>query len=187
MLEIDIDIWRLITRGTNEALEQQLHAVGIDRRDVEAITHRRIGRRTTALTENTARARETDDIVNGKKVRRVAERTDQRQFMGDLRPHLGRHAVRPTRRSAKPGEMHQFLLRRVSVGHRLGRIFITQFVQIEAASVGNLHAACNGVRMARKQTRHLGTAFQMALGIGVQAPARIVDVAMRADAGEHIL
>ena len=43
------------------------------------------------------------------------------------------------------------------------------------------------VGIAAEEPRHLGGRFQMALGIGDEAKAGLVDGAMLADAGQHIL
>ena len=41
--------------------------------------------------------------------------------------------------------------------------------------------------MAFEQARHLLRRFEVPLGIGLQAQARVVDRAFLADAGEHVL
>jgi hypothetical protein len=40
VLEVDVDIRWFLALGTDEALEQQVDSVGIDRGDTEAITDR---------------------------------------------------------------------------------------------------------------------------------------------------
>ena len=52
MLEIDVDIRRLLARGADEALEQEIHMGGIDGGDAEAIADGGIGGRAAALAEN---------------------------------------------------------------------------------------------------------------------------------------
>ena len=59
MLEIDVDIGRLVARGADEALEQDVDARGIDRGDAEAIADGGIGRRAAALAEDAAAAGRT--------------------------------------------------------------------------------------------------------------------------------
>ena len=60
VLEIDVDVGRLAPLGGDEALEQKIHAVGIDLGDAEAIAHRGIRRRAAALAEDAAsRAKRT--------------------------------------------------------------------------------------------------------------------------------
>src|SRR5579864_7654952 len=50
MLEIDIDIWRLIALAADEALEKEIDLVGIDIGDAEAKAYGGIRRRAAALT-----------------------------------------------------------------------------------------------------------------------------------------
>src|SRR5205823_13395478 len=52
MLEIDVDVRRLVALARDETFEQHFHPRRIDRGDAEAIAHRGIGRRAAALAEN---------------------------------------------------------------------------------------------------------------------------------------
>ena len=52
VLEIDVDVGRLAALGADEALEQHVDLLGIDRGDAEAIAHHRIGRRAAPLAED---------------------------------------------------------------------------------------------------------------------------------------
>ena len=45
VLEIDVDVGRLAPLGRDEALEQEVDAIGIDLGDAEAIADDRVGRR----------------------------------------------------------------------------------------------------------------------------------------------
>src|SRR5262245_47415982 len=58
MLEIDVDVGRLVSLTRHEALEQQARARGVHFGDAEAITDRRIGSRAPPLAENPLPARE---------------------------------------------------------------------------------------------------------------------------------
>src|SRR5688572_5013611 len=55
------------------------------------------------------------------------------------------------------------------------------------AGICNLDGAGNCSLVTSEQTRHLGWAFQMALGIGSELQARLADRCPLANAGEHIL
>ena len=57
MLEIDVDIGRLVAVRRNEAVEQKIDLVRIDRGDAEAIADRAIGRRAAALAKNVSSLR----------------------------------------------------------------------------------------------------------------------------------
>jgi hypothetical protein len=82
MLEIDIDVGRLVALLGDEALEQEIDLAGIDLGDLEAIADRRIGSRAAALAENVLRAGETDDVIDGEEIGRVVELPDQLQSRG---------------------------------------------------------------------------------------------------------
>ena len=77
MLEIHIDVGRLVAAGGDEALEQQIMLRGIDGGDAKDLANGGIGRRAPALAENALRARKTDDLVDGEEVRRVGQLLDQ--------------------------------------------------------------------------------------------------------------
>src|SRR6516162_1464326 len=69
VLEVDVDVGRLVTLARNEALEQQRGAtLRIHRSDAQAIAHARIGGRAAPLAEDPLAARESDHIVDGEEV-----------------------------------------------------------------------------------------------------------------------
>ena len=68
VLEIDIDVGRLVALGGDEALEEEIVLVGIDLGDAEAKADGGIGRRATPLHENAVVAGKAHDVMNGKKV-----------------------------------------------------------------------------------------------------------------------
>ena len=74
-----------------------------------------------------------------------------------------------------------------AVGDRLLGVFVAQFVEAETAAPGDLQAARQRVLVAAEEARHLGSRLQMALGMGGEAKPGLVDRAMLADAGQHIL
>src|SRR5207245_7030798 len=98
MLEVDIDVGRLVALARDETLEQHLHTRRIDRGDAEAIAHRRIRRRAASLAENVPRARERDNVVDGEKERLVARFGDELELVldqaADLLQSFGRNASR---------------------------------------------------------------------------------------------
>ena len=78
VLEIDVDVGRLAPLRRDEALEQQIGAVGIDLGDAEAEAHRGIGGRAAALAQDALAARVAHDVVHGEEVGRVLQLRDQR-------------------------------------------------------------------------------------------------------------
>src|SRR5262249_25870389 len=81
MLEIDVDVGRLVALGRDEALEQKIADHRIDFGDAKTEAERRIGRRTAALTENALAFREADDVVHRQEIRRVIELRDQAELV----------------------------------------------------------------------------------------------------------
>ena len=71
VLEIDIDVGRLVALDRNETLEQHVDQIGIHIGDAETVADHRIGSGAAPLTENADLLRETNDIVHGKKVARI--------------------------------------------------------------------------------------------------------------------
>ena len=140
VLEVDIDVGRLVALARDEALEQHRHARGIDLGDAEAITHRGVRRRAAPLTEDAATARERDQIVHGEEIGFVTELGDEREFVLDQRAHIGRHVIAQRRRPAPAlhgaafDEFTQPLGGRTPLGHDLARIFIAQLIERESAT-----------------------------------------------------
>ncbi len=111
VLEIDVDVGRLAPLRRNEALEQEIGAVGVDLGDAEAEAHGGIGRRAAALAEDVLAAREAYDVIDGEEVGRVGDLRDQLEFMVDAGAHLVGDAVWIALLGAFIGEMRQRLLR----------------------------------------------------------------------------
>ena len=94
VLEVDVDVGRLVALRGDEALEQQVSRVRIDLGDAEAVADRRIGRRAAALAEDVLAAREADDVVDGEEIGRVVAAARSARARARLRAHLVRHAPR---------------------------------------------------------------------------------------------
>ena len=138
MFEIHIDVRRLVALTGNKAFEQHTHARRVDLGDAERITHRRIGGRATALTQNAAAARKGDDILHGEKVGLVAQLFDQGQLARDQHTDLRRRAARITPLQALHREFGQIRRRGVSLRHQLFGIFIAQAVERKITAPGNV-------------------------------------------------
>ena len=73
VLEIDVDIGRLVALGREEAAEDEIAYDGFDLGDLKAVADHRIGGRAAALAEDFELvAGEVDDVVDGEEVGRVA-------------------------------------------------------------------------------------------------------------------
>ena len=90
VLEVDVDVGRLVALARDEALEQQRHPRGIDLGDAEAEADGGIRRRAAPLAEDAERARRAHDVVHGQEIRFVSQLRDQRELVLDRAPHAAR-------------------------------------------------------------------------------------------------
>src|SRR5690554_7817330 len=81
VLEVDINIRRLVSLPRYESLEQQLHMLRVDSRNAQAVAHDRVGSRTATLTENTALPGEYHNSMHGEEEVFVAKIADQLQLL----------------------------------------------------------------------------------------------------------
>ena len=186
MLEIDVDVGRFTPLRRDEALEQQVGAVGIDLGDAEAETDRGIGRRAAALAEDFLRTGVADDVVDGEEVGRVGELRDQRQLVLDCRAHFFGQALRIALRRAFVGQMRQRRLRVRKAVDGLVGIFVAQFVEREGKLLAQMQRFLDRLRRVAEQPRHFFAGFEEALGIGGKAPAGAIDDQLLADAGDDV-
>ena len=155
MLEIDVDVGRLLALGADEALEQQVDAVGIDLGDAEAVADRGVGRRAAALAQDAAAAGEADGVLDGQEIGRVAELADQAELVLERGADLVGDAARIARGRAAPGEALEPRLRGGAVFGGLVGIFVAQLVEAEGAAAGDLDGAGDGLGVIGEQPRHL--------------------------------
>ena len=73
MLEIDVDVGRLVALGGDEALEQHVDDLRADIGDAEAVADDGIGRRAAPLAEDALRPGELDDVVHGQEIARIVQ------------------------------------------------------------------------------------------------------------------
>ena len=189
MLEIDVDVGRLLAFLGDEALEEKVDGVGIDVGDAEAVADRGIGSRAAALAEDrlVAGAGEIHDVVDGEEVGGDGQPFDERELMDDGGPDLSRNAFGITLGGSLPGEGLEMLLGRRADRDGFVGIFVAKLVEGKAAGVGDRERAGHGLLMALEEAQHLGGRLQMALGIGLEAVAGRGDGAFLANAGEDIL
>ncbi len=95
VLEIHVDIGRLVALAGEETLEQQFAAYRVEFGDAQYEADARVGRRAPTLAENAPLAGEANDVMHGQEIAFVMQVGDQLQFMFELRAGLFRDAVRP--------------------------------------------------------------------------------------------
>ncbi len=108
VLEVHVDIRRLVPLPGNEALEQQGDLLGRHLGDEQAVAHHRVGRRAAALAQDVALAGKAHDVVHGEEVVLVVQLLDQRQLVcrcaaGSPQERPGASAPRRPRPPARAG------------------------------------------------------------------------------------
>ena len=68
VLEVDVDVGRLVALDADEAAEQQRGAARVDLGDAQAVADQRVGGAAAALAEDALRARPGDDVGDGEEV-----------------------------------------------------------------------------------------------------------------------
>ncbi len=135
MLEIDVDVGRLVAVVGEEALEQQFVLHRIDRGDAEHVADHRIGGRTAALAENALAARELHDRMDGEEIGRVTPAGDQLQLMlQQIGMGLAGTPSGNLATIARPGQPLQRVLRRPPGHHDLVRILVAQLAAARRCS-----------------------------------------------------
>ena len=185
VLEVDVDVRRLVAFLGDETFEQQVRARWVQLGDLQAEAHRGVGGRTAPLAKNAATAREADNVMHGEKEVLVAELGDERQLLFDqLGGALG-HAPRPAFPCARLGKLAQVRGWREPLRHQFARIFVAQFVQTERAAVGQIHGF--GKHLARIERGQLGQRLEAAFAVRVEPRAKRVDRFLQANGGQHVL
>ncbi len=156
VLEIDVDVGRLVALGRDETLEQEIEFGGIDLGDPEAIADRRIGRRAAPLAQDAARLGVAHDVVHGEEIGRVFQVADQREFVIERLAHIGGNAVGIARPRARLGEGFERGLRRREAFAQLRGIIIGEIVEAEGKAGEEMDRLLRRLRRLGEQARHFG-------------------------------
>ena len=184
VLEVDVDVRRLIALAADEALEQQHRLHRVDRRDAQAEAHRRVGRRPTALAQDALRAGELHHVVHGEEEGLVLQLGDQLQLALDLPFHLRRYPTRIAYAGTGVRLARQVLDRRLAWRHDLGRVFVAQFAQLEPAPLRQRHAARQPLGSEQPCQRESGA--QVLLAVARQLESALGHGALQADRGQRV-
>ncbi len=189
VLEIDVDVGRLVPLRRNESLEQRVDGVGSDIGDAETITDHRIRRRPAALTQDRLRQGPgvLHDVMNGEEERRIAKLADDFQLLIENLSDVEFDAVRKTPLHAGFGKCDQPLLRGVVVSAGFVRIIVLHLVEREMAALEKALRLRNGIGKIGKEPGHFLRRLQITFGIQGQQPAGLIEGYMLANAGDDIL
>ena len=185
VLEIDVDIGRLVAFPRNETLEQYAHARGIDRGDAQCVAHRRVGGGAAALAQDIFAAREPDDVVDGEKKWLVCQFRYQCEFVLYEFAYLVGSPAGKTLAQPFFGQQAQVRSRRVAGGHQFLRIFVAQTGEREVAALGDAHALSQELSGINLRQPHAQA--QMTFGVGIQRVSGVGDGGVKAHRGQQVL
>ena len=188
VLEIDIDVRRLAAFLGDEALEQQVVALGVDGGDAQHIAHRGIGGGAPALAEDVLAPGEADDGVHGQEVGRVFQVSISPSSWLQDRLDLVRHAFRHSAaqrlpRSGPPkGGLGRHAQGRDLVGILVG--FSSSSEKRQRSAISRVRARASGYLAKR---RCISSAASGAGRRDARAGSQLIDGAAVTHAGDHIL
>ena len=107
--QVEVDVGPLAALLGEEALEEQLHAHGVDGGDAEAVADRAVGGGAAALHQDALAPAEVHDVPDDQEVAGELELADERQLALDLPPGLlvvraGSARARPPRSAGAGSE-----------------------------------------------------------------------------------
>lgn len=189
--EVDIDVGPGLAVLGEKAFEEEAAADGIDGGDAEAIADRRVGCGAPTLAEDALGLGELGDLPNDEEVSGESKAMNESKLMlkvfADVLTYF---AVTAT--GALEGELMEeggffvgaewpFCLRVVEGGKLVAEVF-----ESEVESVGETVGIEEGFGEIGEELLDLLRGFQVALGIGLEESAGIVEGAMVAEAGKGI-
>ncbi len=169
VLEVDVDVGRLVALGADEALEQQRGARRVDRGHAQAVADRRIGRAAAALAQDAlARAQRTMSSTV-RKYGSYCSCAISASSCSSVARHFAGMPCGKRCSDALLGELAQPARGRVAGGHDLARVLVAQLVQREGAAGRRCPAWRPATRPGR--ARPAAARAQVRLGIGLQRQA----------------
>ncbi len=169
MLEIDVDVGRLVALFRDEALEQQRAAGRIDFGNAQAVTHRGIGGRAAPLAQNALAARKAHHVMHRQKIGFISQFRNQLQFSFQLLLHVGRNAEREARHRTFISQAPQIGRHGLIGRHDFFRVLVAQLFHGKRAAPRQHTSLRQGWR--RIQLREAHALPQMLLGVWLQFKA----------------
>ncbi len=185
MLEIHVDIGRLVARLGDKPLEHHRADFGADRGHAKAIADHRIGRRPAPLTQNAARPGKGHHIIHGQKIGLVAQFGDEGQLMLEHPAHPVRGTVRIAPIKTLKGKTAQPLAGGFAIAP-LARIVIAQRIQRKAEPRGEVGGALHRRLVPPVEVTHFGLRAQALLGVAQSMATEGINRHPKADRAQHI-
>ena len=197
VLEVDVDVGRLLALDADEAAEQQAGAARVDLGDVQAVADQRVGGAAAALAQDVLVARPVDDVGDGQEVRLVLQLGDDRELVLDRRAMLVGQAGGKAPGRALVRELAQLRRRRLARRDDLLGVLVLQLGERELAALRDRHRLLEPGRLVERGQAALraqvllgvGGERQAALGDGPSEPRggkRVLQGLARADVHQHI-
>ena len=185
VLEVDVDVGRLVALDADEAAEEERRAARVDLGDEEAVADERVGGAAAPLAEDFLRARPRDDVGDGEEVRLVLQLGDDGELALDRLPVFVGQAVGEALRDAGLDELAQPRRRRLARGNDLLRVFVLQLAEREAAAAGEDHRVLEPLGLVERG--EAPARAQVLLGVGREREAAFGDGLREARRGERVL
>src|SRR3569833_255244 len=185
VLEIDVDVGRLVAFLGDEALKEQGPALGVDGWGAGAGARRRGGGRAAPLAEDAAAIRLGDDVLHGEEIGFVVELGDQGEHANKLLLYRSGRAVWPAPAQAGLGQLAQMRARRLTGRRDLVGVLVAQLIEGKPAILGDAHTLSQ--QLGRVDPCKMGTRPQMALAVRKELRPGLGDGAAEADRGERVL
>ncbi len=184
--EVDVDVGRLVAIVAQKSFEEEIELDRVDGGDADAKAHRGVGGRAAPLTEHAGAIGEAHYIPHDQKVAGEAESLDECELVRELRalacvdgsPALGRALGDEALEifvGADAGRERECGERRM------------QIVQAECAALGDGESCFHTIRMMTPALHHPRGTLQPPLGVGAEARAHLVERALVAERGEHVV
>jgi hypothetical protein len=168
VLEVDVDVGRLVALGADETLEQQLVACRVDLGDAERVADRRVGGAAAPLAQDALRTRPLHEVGDGQEVGLVLQLAISASSCSTVARTDG--GVPCGKRRSSPCSVRRAASsRRVAVGHDLLRVLVAQLVEREGTAPGDLERGLQP--FGRGTARPAGARAQVRLGIGLERKA----------------
>ena len=139
VLEVHIDIRRLIAFAGNKALEQQANLVRVNLGNKQAVTHHGVGGRTATLVQDVLAACMLDNVVNGEEVVLIPKLGDERQFGFYLCTDMRLGTLGPAYRNAGFHQVAQVFTGTFVFRHDFRWIVVLQLLEAESTACGDCH------------------------------------------------
>jgi hypothetical protein len=192
--KVEVDVGPLAAVFVEEALEEELHADGVDGRDFEGVADGGVGGRAATLDEDVVLFAVADDVPHDEEVAGEAEARDEGELVVDLFAGAGEE-VGVVFGAVAAVEAFVYSLAEEGV-HCVGCVFIFgdgvvgEFVaevgELEGEALGDFVCVAYCFGEIAEEGFHFCGAAEVAVVVGGEEAAGVVEVDVMADGGEEV-